>query len=90
MWKINAFNDIVSSFDHTLPSNIICIGDSFLEIEAGKNLSNKFTNAFIKTIKFKENPTIDELIMEIKLVNNKFLFIYSAVKNWTINVKRKI
>ena len=90
MWKINAFNDIVSSFDHTLPSNIICIGDSFLEIEAGKNLSNKFTNAFIKTIKFKESPTIDELIMEIKLVNNKFLFIYSAVKNWTINVKRKI
>ena len=90
MWKINAFNDIVSLYDHTLLSNIICIGDSFLEIKAGKNLSNKFTNAFIKTIKFKENPSIDELIMEIRLVNNKFLFIYSAVKNWTINVKRKI
>ena len=90
MWKINAFNDIVSLFDHTLLSNIICIGDSFLEIEAGKNLSNKFTNAFIKTIKFKENPSIDELIMEIKLVNDNFSFIYSAVKNWSINVKRKI
>ena len=90
MWKINAFNDIVSLFDYTLLSNIICIGDSFLEIEAGKNLSNKFTNAFIKTIKFKENPSIDELIMEIKLVNDNFSFIYSAVKNWTINVKRKI
>jgi hypothetical protein len=90
MWKINAFNDIVSLYDHTLLSNIICIGDSFLEIKAGKNLSNKFTNAFIKTIKFKENPSIDELIMEIRLVNNKFLYIYSAVKNWTINVKRKI
>jgi bisphosphoglycerate-independent phosphoglycerate mutase (AlkP superfamily) len=59
-------------------------------MEAGKILAANFIHAVIKTIKFKENPTIDELIMEIKLVNNKFLFIYSAVKNWTINVKRKI
>ena len=54
-----------------------------------KSLSNQFKNAFIKTIKFKEAPTIDELIMEIKLVNEKFVYIYSAVKNWTINVKKK-
>jgi hypothetical protein len=90
MWKINTFNDIVDLYDQNLLSNIMCIGDSFLDINAGKNLSNQFKNAFIKTIKFKEAPTIDELIMEIKLVNEKFIYIYSAVKNWTINVKRKI
>jgi hypothetical protein len=90
MWKMNTFNDIVNLYDQNLLSNIICIGDSFLEIQAGKNLSNQFKNVFIKTIKFKEEPTIDELIMEIKLVNEKFLYIYSAVKNWTINVKKKI
>ena len=89
MWKMNTFNDIVNLYDQNLLSNIMCIGDSFLEINAGKNLSNQFKNAFIKTIKFKEAPTIDELIMEIKLVNEKFLYIYSAVKNWTINVKKK-
>ena len=89
MWKMNTFNDIVNLYDQNLLSNIICIGDSFLEIQAGKNLSNQFKNVFIKTIKFKEEPTIDELIMEIKLVNEKFLYIYSAVKNWTINVKKK-
>ena len=89
MWKMNTFNDIVNLYDQNLLSNIMCIGDSFLEINAGKNLSNQFKNAFIKTIKFKEAPTIDELIMEIKLVNEKFVYIYSAVKNWTINVKKK-
>ena len=89
MWKMNTFNDIVNLYDQNLLSNIICIGDSFLEIQAGKNLSNQFKNVFIKTIKFKEEPTIDELIMEIKLVNEKFLYIYSSVKNWTINVKKK-
>ena len=89
MWKMNTFNDIVNLYDQNLLSNIICIGDSFLEIQAGKNLSNQFKNVFIKTIKFKEEPTIDELIMEIKLVNEKFVYIYSAVKNWTINVKKK-
>ena len=89
MWKINTFNDIVDLYDQNLLSNIMCIGDSFLDINAGKNLSNQFKNAFIKTIKFKEAPTIDELIMEIKLVNEKFIYIYSAVKNWTINIKKK-
>jgi hypothetical protein len=68
----------------------MCIWDSFSEIQACKNLSNIFKNSFIKTIKFKENPSIDELILEIKLVNDKFLYIYSAVKNWTINVKRNL
>ena len=90
MWKINAFNDIVNLYNPNLLSNIMCIGDSFSEIQACKNLSNIFKNAFIKTIKFKENPSIDELILEIKLVNDKFLYIYSAVKNWTINVKRNL
>ena len=58
MWKMNTFNDIVNLYDQNLLSNIICIGDSFLEIQAGKNLSNQFKNAFIKTIKFKEGASL--------------------------------
>ena len=90
MWKIETFNTIYHSFNYLLPTNIICIGDSFIEIEAGKNLGKKFNNCFVKTIKFKECPNIEELSMQIFLVIEKFNYIFSAEKNWTIKVEKKI
>ena len=90
MWKIETFNNIFHNFNYLLPTNIICIGDSFYEIEAGKNLGKKFNNCFVKTIKFKESPNIEELIIQINLVIEKFNYIFSAEKNWTIKVEKKI
>ena len=90
MWKIETFNNIFNNFNYLLPTNIICIGDSFYEIEAGKNLGKKFNNCFVKTIKFKESPNIEELIIQINLVIEKFNYIFSAEKNWTIKVEKKI
>ena len=90
MWKIETFNNIFHNFNYLLPTNIICIGDSFYEIEAGKNLGKKFNNCFVKTIKFKECPNIEELSMQIFLVIEKFNYIFSAEKNWTIKVEKKI
>ena len=90
MWKIETFNTIYHSFNYLLPTNIICIGDSFIEIEACKNLGKKFNNCFVKTIKFKECPNIEELSMQIFLVIDKFSYIFDAEKNWTIKVEKKI
>ena len=90
MWKIETFNNIFHNFNYLLPTNIICIGDSFYEIEAGKNSGKKFNNCFVKTIKFKESPNIEELIIQINLVIEKFNYIFSAEKNWTIKVEKKI
>ena len=88
-WKNMAFNDIIKNYDLTLPSNIICMGDSTYEIEAAHGLSNKFQEGFIKAIKFKELPKIDELISQLNLILDKFNFIYSACKNWTITIDKK-
>ena len=44
---------------------------------------------FIKAIKFKELPKIDELISQLNLILDKFNFIYSACKNWTITIDKK-
>ena len=88
-WKNMAFNDIIKNYDLCLPSNIICMGDSTYEMEAAQGLSNKFTNGFIKAIKFKELPKIDELISQLNLILDKFNFIYSACKNWTITIDKK-
>ena len=52
-------------------------------------LASKFSEAFIKTIKFREAPKLDELLKQLKLVYAQFGSIYSSIKNLTIRVERK-
>ena len=88
-WKIQAFLTLLNYVDVKLVTNIICIGDSLFEMEAGRILASKFTEAFIKTIKFREAPKLDELIKQLKLVCVQFGSIYSSIKNLTIRVEKK-
>jgi len=88
-WKTRAFKDIIQKYELNLPTNIICMGDSKCEIEAAHSLAEKFPNGYIKAIKFREFPKIDELINQLNLILDKFNFIYSACKNWTITVDKK-
>lgn len=88
-WKIQAFLGLQRIFNVKLVSNIICFGDSLLEMQAGKILGSKFNEAFIKTIKFKETPKIEELLKQLSVVSQQFNYIYSSVKNMTIKIERK-
>ena len=88
-WKIEAFLMLQNSVDVKLVTNIICLGDSLFEMEAGRILASRFTEAFIKTIKFREAPKLDELIKQLKLVCKQFSSIYLSIKNLTIRVERK-
>lgn len=88
-WKIQTFLKTVEDFDKNLITNLICLGDSVIEIEAAHILASKFSQAYIKTIKFKESPSLDELIKQLNLVTDQFLMIFSAIKNLTIRVERK-
>ena len=74
-WKIEAFLNILRDFDNKKVTNIVCMGDSLLEIEAGRILASKFARAFIKTVKFKETPKLDELLEQLKLICDKFGYI---------------
>ena len=88
-WKIQSFLSLQKSLDTKLVTNIICLGDSLFEIEAGRVLATRFGEAFVKTIKFKESPKLDELYKQLTLVLNQFNSICSAVKNLTIRVEKK-
>jgi len=43
-------------------TNLVCLGDSNIEMEAGIHLATKFPRALIKTVKFWEGPSPDELV----------------------------
>ena len=88
-WKIQSFLSLQKKLDTKLVTNIICLGDSLFEIEAGRVLATRFGEAFVKTIKFKEGPKLDELNKQLTLVLNQFNSICSAVKNLTIRVEKK-
>jgi hypothetical protein len=90
MWKIQAFLNMQRNFDSQLVTNIICLGDSFIEMEAAHVLASKFQQAFIKTIKFRESPKPEELNKQLTLVAEQFPVIFSAIKNLTIRVEKKI
>ena len=88
-WKIQTFLSLQKEMNTKLVTNIICLGDSLFEMEAGRILANCFSEAFVKTIKFKEGPKPDELYKQLLLVTNQFISICSAVKNLTIRVEKK-
>ena len=48
-------------------TNIIALGDNVFEIEAAHQLHKQFkvNNAFIKTIKFRSQPTTGELTKQV-------------------------
>jgi hypothetical protein len=90
MWKIQAFLKMQKQHDPNLVTNLICLGDSFIEMEAAHILASKFQQAFIKTIKFRESPKPEELNKQLLLVADQFATIFSVVKNLTIRVEKKI
>ena len=87
MWKQKAFLSLKENINTNFVTNILCFGDSIIELEAGKKLASQIHNSFIKTIKFKEFPELDDLIKQINLILNKFNYIYSTPKNLSITIK---
>lgn len=88
-WKVQAFLETCKNFNLNLVTNLICLGDSVIEMEAAHILASKFSKAFIKTVKFKEAPKPEELIKQLSTVLDQLSTIFSTVKNLTIRVERK-
>jgi hypothetical protein len=91
MWKIKAFNDLRSkfNFEKCHITNIVSIGDDKSEIIAAQKLGEKINNCIVKTIKFREEPNLKELIKQLMLINDEILRIYKYPKSLTIQVDKK-
>ena len=88
-WKLASFIDIANLYNKNLVTNIISIGDSSIENEAAFKLSCLFSECYIKTIKFQEEPNPNHLLKQLKLVLKKFNFLHSAVRNISIKIEKK-
>ena len=89
-WKNVAFKFALDSLDDinkNIITNIICFGDSIIEMEASYNLKEYFPDAYLKTIKFKESPTHNELEKELKIISSQ---LDSIINNYNKNLSVKV
>ena len=88
-WKIEAFLDSRKGMDENIITNLIALGDNVFEIEAAHYLGAQFTNAFIKTVKFRQSPSTVELIKQIRLITSQFQLVCTTPKNLTVRLLRQ-
>lgn len=96
LWKVYTFQHYLSFFsqDTSIDKNIICIGDSFDEHIAarelvkniGKNTEKNMEKTLLKSIKLRSNPTLDQLYNQLAYLLHSIDFIHSNDSNIHINI----
>ena len=84
-WKVAAFRahveEFCGQFSSSSQKNIISFGDSVHERDAIQRVGNDMSNAFVKSVKFVERPTLDQLQREVALLNNCMDYICNCRSN---------
>lgn len=88
-WKLQTFKDLTKGYNRNIVTNIICIGDSEGEAEAGVEMSNLFRESYLKIIKFREDPKPEHISKQLSLVESQFFTLHAAVRNISIHVENR-
>jgi len=88
-WKAQAFLEVQRQLDSQIITNLLSFGDSNFEMDAVHVMGKEFAHAIVKTIKFKERPTAEELNKELELTVQKFDKISLNASNLKISLERK-
>jgi|LauGreDrversion4_2_1035121.scaffolds.fasta_scaffold170268_3 hypothetical protein len=88
-WKIQAFLNVQKEMKSEIITNLVSLGDSTIEMDAVHVMGNEFAQALIKTVKFRETPTPEELAKQLELVNQKFEKIILNARSLKISLERK-
>jgi len=88
-WKVETFLDLRKNFNDNVIANIVSIGDSRAEMEAARCLGEQMSHSIVKTVKFKNNPGVNDLIKQLNLLNDKFEQIITSRASLTIRLEKK-
>jgi hypothetical protein len=89
-WKTLTYLDLQKHYLADKSTNLVCIGDSPLDMHAAKVLASTFSDCYLKTVKFKDSPKIDELDKQLCLVISKFYDIIKSTRTVSIKVEKKM
>eukprot|EP00929_Paragymnodinium_shiwhaense_P001592 TRINITY_DN101832_c0_g1_i1.p1 TRINITY_DN101832_c0_g1~~TRINITY_DN101832_c0_g1_i1.p1 ORF type:complete len:630 (-),score=98.68 TRINITY_DN101832_c0_g1_i1:267-2156(-) len=88
-WKAHAFKLLRQHVDPASVANLIVLGDSELEMEAGKAISRHFPQVALKLLKFSDEPALEELIRELVLVRRVLRAVVQGGLNMTMSFSKK-
>ena len=86
-WKEMASEEILLKYGDKI-ENLICGSDSENDIEVFKNISKKYININISTIKFKTKPSPSIMIKEIEYLNKRLYEIIGTNKNYYLIIEK--
>jgi len=89
-WKIHAFRDLQRELDMPVITNLNSMGDAEYEMEATQIMGKEFSEALVKTIKLRANPSPEELLKQLELVTQNFERIVTNARNLKIGLERKV
>jgi hypothetical protein len=72
-WKLFAFRNLIKARAHQwgYQQHVISFGDSHAERWAAKHTSIDFNGSLVKTVKFREKPTLVQLSRQIQLITSQ-------------------
>lgn len=71
-WKLQAFLEVQRKLNFEIITNLLSFGDSHWEIDAARAMGKEFHLGVVKTIKFRENPSSELLLRQLRFVAQKF------------------
>lgn len=82
-WKIFAMNDCIKKWfvSPEVVTDFVSFGDAFSDRYAAMEVVKKLPSSTVKSVKFVENPTIEQLYKQLHLIENIFPHIITHKDN---------
>mmetsp|Transcript_28764 Transcript_28764/g.52416 ORF Transcript_28764/g.52416 Transcript_28764/m.52416 type:complete len:429 (-) Transcript_28764:187-1473(-) len=88
-WKREAFREVLASRRNGLYGlNLVVLGDSPAEMEAAQSSTAGMANALVKTVKFKDLPTADDLTDQLRVIAQELPAICAEEKSCSRNLSQ--
>lgn len=88
-WKRECFVDILRPRPEA--TNLVVLGDSLSEIHAARgSLSCMVESSLVKTVKFKETPTVNELVGQLRRVSQELSTVVNQEQHSSADLERRL
>ena len=90
-WKIACFMQLFDmlKIKKDAVTNLVVVGDSMNEMNAGQRLAKSLPHCILKMIKMQETPQPRELLKQLVVINDSWDNICSATRNFNMKLERK-
>ncbi|CBZ54434.1 conserved hypothetical protein [Neospora caninum Liverpool] len=87
-WKVQAFLEVRRQLNREIITNLISVGDSIIEMDAVHVMGKEFSQALVKTVKLRDDPSPEELAKQLEVVSSKFESICQSACNLRVGLER--